>query len=179
MKELKLLLITLITIFSFSSFAQEEKGFEYRNNMQFELGGHGLVYSINYERILINNGSFKTAAQLGISYYPPFIGFRDVWMPIGINEIISFNNHHFKAGLGVIVIREAARHPDNTAADWNWDGFLSGRIGYRYQKPDGRFVFRLGFTPIVETNLFSKYKYNTKLFSDFHPSPAVSIGYGF
>jgi hypothetical protein len=177
MRKLKLLLVSLITIFSFSSFAQEEKGFNYSNNMHFELGGHGLIYSINYERILINNKSFKTAAQIGISYYPSFIGFRDVWIPMGINEIISFNNHHLEVGLGFILIREAIRMPDNSAAEWIWDGFLSGRFGYRYQKPDGRFIFRLGFTPIVETNLFNRY--GDGLFSDFHPLPVASIGYSF
>jgi len=125
------------------------------NSVQLELGGHGLIYSLNYERILSNNDIFKTAGQIGISYYPPVTGIIDVWIPLGINEIISFGNHHIEAGVGVIVIRESTREPDNSASDWNWNGFLSGRIGYRYQKPSGRFILRAGFTPVIESNLFN------------------------
>ena len=63
-----LLLLTLLTI---DYFGQK---IENKNSIQIELGGHGLFYSINYERIIINGDRFKTTGQLGISYYPPNTG---------------------------------------------------------------------------------------------------------
>ncbi|SMG09942.1 hypothetical protein SAMN05661096_00271 [Marivirga sericea] len=181
MKNLIPLLLVIILSSLYSAQAQYSKKFDYQNNFQLELGGHGLIYSINYERILINSELLKTTGQIGIAYYPPFIGFRDVWIPIGINEILSINNHHIEAGVGMVIIREASRDSGNTAIDWFWDGFLSARIGYRYQKPDGRFLFRAGFTPIIETNIFSKLprELSGKFLSEVHPLAAVSIGYNF
>ena len=152
--------------------AQEGKMFQDKNSVQLDLGGHGLFYSINYERILHNGERFNTAAQIGFSYYPPGTGVRDLWIPLGINEIFSFGNHHIEAGLGFIAIREAARDPDNNPDYWFWSNMFSGRIGYRYQKPDGRFLFRAGFTPVLEVNWESNA-------TEFHPLAGVSFGYTF
>jgi hypothetical protein len=181
MKKLIFLLLILFLTSSYSVHAQDSKTFDYKNNIQLELGGHGLIYSINYERILINNELLKTSGQIGIAYYPPLIGFRDIWIPIGVNEILSVNNHHFEAGVGTVIIREAARDSNNTATNWSWDAFLSARVGYRYQKPQGRFLLRVAFTPVVETNLFSKLPRELYggLLSEFHPLAAVSVGYSF
>lgn len=182
MKNIILSFIVLMMLSSISCFSQDFEAFERKNSVQLELGGHGLFYSFNYERILFDNGKFKTAGQIGVSYYPPFIGYIDVWMPIGINEIVSFGHHHFEAGMGIIIIREASRDADNNAVEWSWDHFLSARIGYRFQKPDSRFLFRAGFSPIIETNLFRKndpISYDYGIFTDFHPLPSVAIGYLF
>ena len=43
---------------------------------------------------------------------------------------------------------------------------FSGIVGYRYQAPDGGFVFRIDFTPIVA-------------FGTFLPFGGISAGYGF
>jgi len=49
-----------------------------------------------------------------------------------------------------------------------WSSFLTGRVGYRYQKPNGRFIFRIGFTPLYELDG-----------NELHPSGGLSFGYGF
>jgi len=169
---MKKILISLLFIAAFhSAFCQDEENnkFQNKNSVQLDLGGPGLFYSVNYERILINGNRFKTASQLGMSYYPPRTGIRDLWMPLGINEIYSFGKHHIEAGLGYIVIREALRDPENNPSDWYWSGFMSGRIGYRYQKTGGRLILRASFTPMMEHGTAH----------EFHPSGGISVGYGF
>ena len=152
-----------------SSQNQTSTKFQNKNSAQLELGGYGLFYSINYERILLNSDNFKTASQLGISYYPPTTGVRDLWIPFGINEILSIGKHHIEAGLGYTLIREAARDQENNPLYWFWSGVITGRFGYRFQKPNGRFIFRVAFTPLVE--------YGSSL--QFHPSAGVAVGYSF
>lgn len=162
--------ICIFTLHTVSSQDQRSSKFQNKNSLQFELGGHGLFYSVNYERILVNADRFKTAAQLGFSYYPPSTGVRDFWIPFSINEIISFGNHHIEAGLGYVLLREAARDQENNPDYWYWTDLVSGRIGYRFQKPGGRLIFRAAFTPMIEFN---------NVAFEFHPSAGVAVGYSF
>ena len=41
--------------------------------------------------------------------------------------------------------------------------------GYRFQKPTGKLLFRIGFTPFME--------YQNEI--DIHPSGGIAIGYSF
>jgi hypothetical protein len=186
----KIILLIWLSTISITAICQEQpidNKLQYKNSIQFDVGGHGLFYSLNYERILLNGNNFKTAAQAGISYYPASTGIRDVWIPISINELYTIGNHHIEFGLGIVPIREAARDADNNPRYWFWSGLFSGRIGYRYQKPGGRFLFRAGFTPVVESGL--EYTHLGESmdrtytwvsgFREFIPLAGVSIGYAF
>lgn len=165
--------ILIITCFTLTAFSQKitgaDQSFARNNSIQLELFGHGLFYSVNYERIILNGQKFKTTAQAGISYYPPSTGVIDIWIPVVLNELISFNQHHAEVGAGYIFINEALRGMENEVMSRNWDGFITARLGYRYQKPAGRFLFRAAFTPIFE---YSETK-------EFHPSGGLAVGYIF
>ena len=171
--------IVILLINSNSIRAQNNGIFENKNSVQVEFGGHGLFYSFNYERIFINTNKFKSAGQFGISYYPPKSGIRDIWMPIGINEIFSFNNHHIETGLGFVIIREAIGKPDYSRSDWFWSGLMSGRVGYRYQKPKGHLILRVAFTPFLELSSLSGVRYINGPQAEFIPFGGLSIGYSF
>ena len=167
-----LLFVTLIiansTIFGQDSFNVPTGQLDYKNSIQSELFGHGLYYSINYERILFNDQLFKTTGQIGFSYYPESTGLIELWIPVLLNELISFDKHHIEMGAGYIFTNETDTNtlPDSERV---WGGFFTGRIGYRYQKPTGRFIVRLAFTPIIEY----------KDIKEFHPSGGLSFGYAF
>jgi len=45
---------------------------------------------------------------------------------------------------------------------------MCGNFGYRHQKPNGRFIFRIGFTPLYELDG-----------KELHPSGGLSFGYSF
>ncbi|WKK86617.1 hypothetical protein QYS48_06820 [Marivirga arenosa] len=173
----------LILLISLSNQLSAQE-FNYKNNVQLELGGHGLAYSLNYERIIFDQSKWKTTAQFGMAYYPPFVGFIDLWLPMSINQIYKIGlSHHIEGGLGIIKVYSSTRDADNQAVDWSWDTFFSARLGYRYQKPDSRFLWRIGITPIMETDyLKSEYyipKSYRKIISDFHFMAAFSVGYSF
>jgi hypothetical protein len=141
------------------------KGFDKKNSVQFELFGHGLFYSVNYERVLINRHKFKTTAQAGISFYP--VDIRMLWIPLSVNQLISFNQHHLELGIGQVLTLDSDE----------WEPFGSFRIGYRYQKPEGRFLFRAGFTPFIEYAAALEYKDRRQM--ELYPSGGLAIGYSF
>ncbi len=167
---MKKLLGTLLLVVTASAFAQESDSlrFQYLNNFQIEAGGHCVVYSINYERFFLNSNSYKTSVQIGISYYPPKSGIRDFWIPVSVNGLKSYGKHHVEAGIGMVAVREAIRDAEYEAQEWFWSAFISGRIGYRYQKPNGRLTLRIGFTPLLELDAI-----------EFHPLAGLAVGYTF
>lgn len=149
--------------------AETSLKFETVNSVQAEIFGHGLFYSINYERFIINGSRWKTSVQLGLAYYPPATNVREVWIPVLVNQLYSFNQHHLEGGMGYIVVNEAIPALSNGVMTRAWDGFITARIGYRYQKPGGRFLFRLAFTPIIEY----------RDIDELHPVGGMALGYTF
>jgi hypothetical protein len=169
---MKILITTAIIVLAIQSvFCQEKVNlpfeFQRKNSIQLELFGHGLFYSVNYERILINRENYKTTAQAGFAWYPPATDLREFWVPVSLNELVSFNQHHIEFGLGTVFTNEEMQRltGENTR---DWSTFLTGRVGYRYQKPNGRFIFRIGFTPLYELDG-----------KEFHPSGVLALGYSF
>jgi len=143
--------------------------FKNKNSIQFELFGHGFLYSFNYERIVLNKSHFKTSGQVGLSYYPASSGIINIWIPVAVNEIFSLNNrHHIELGMGCIFSKDI---------DYEWDNFFSGRLGYRYQKPDGKFVLRIGFTPLFDG--ISSSGIGNKFSHHFIPYGGIAVGYSF
>lgn len=148
--------------------------FIYKNSAQVGLGGHGVFYSLDYERVLLNGPKTKTTGQIGLSYYPPAIGIIALWIPVIINELISFNKHHIELGLGYVITKDAIQETSTVSGEW--DGFFAGRLGYRYQKPDGRLLIRVGFTPLLY------YPYDYRMYREipeFIPLGGLAIGYCF
>jgi hypothetical protein len=116
---------------------------------------------------------FKTTGQIGFSYYPPKGGIIQLWIPVVFNELISFDKHHIEFGFGYIFTKEHVSIK-KTESSREWGGFLTGRIGYRYQKPTGRLILRIGFTPFFE---YQDFNFEYRNFEEFHPSGGLSIGY--
>lgn len=144
---MKLIIILFFTLFVTSCFGQDstdvDNKFKYYNNVQIEILGSGAVYSVNYERTILNGNRFKTLAQIGISFWGNK-SWKGFVIPIAVNELISFNRHHIEVGTGV-----SPNFVWRTDQSREWDYFLMGRIGYRYQNPKKKFIFRIGYTPII------------------------------
>lgn len=76
---------------------KDDGKFLYGNSIHFEAGGHGLVYSLNYERNIINTRHFKTSMQVGLSLYPAALDLvSNVLIPYSINQLFSLNQHHIE-----------------------------------------------------------------------------------
>ncbi|MCJ8292041.1 MAG: hypothetical protein MJK07_19900 [Flavobacteriales bacterium] len=176
------LMILLIVLVGFHANSQEEiqtMKFENKNSIQVEFGGHGLLYSFGYERILINGNRFKTAAKVSGSYYPPKTGFLEVWLPISVSEIVSFGSHHVELGVGYTFINSSSFTISGEEIR-EWDGFMTPSLSYRYQKPNGRFMLKAGFTPFIEVSRYTGPTIpGNNLRADFIPSAGLAFGYTF
>jgi hypothetical protein len=104
-----------------------------------ELGGPGLVYSLNFE--------WRPVAPLGLrvgaSLFPLCMFGDCAVVPIALGSVhwIFFDgDHHLELGAGASVA------PEDDAR------FLSPSIGYRYHPREGGFLFRAVFSPVFRMN---------------------------
>jgi hypothetical protein len=156
--------------------AKTDYRFQNRNSVQLELGGHGLIYSLNYERNLLNFNHFKTSVQIGFAFYPKPIDLRSrLWVPISFNQLFSYKQHHLELGIGMVITEyQNYSFGDGMRYEKDLQPLLAGKIGYRYQKPAGRMQYKLLFTPILD-----KEKNFANARVEFIPLGAFSIGYTF
>lgn len=125
-----------------------EKRFSHKNNIQFEVLGHAGLYALKYERVLLNGSLLKSTLEAGIAFYPPVIDMPNFLTPITLNEIFSFGKHHAEIGLGCVLAFDVFNPADGEADLREFNVLYTGRIGYRFQKPKGKYLLRVGFTPI-------------------------------
>ncbi|MCK4344070.1 MAG: hypothetical protein KAX05_02205 [Bacteroidales bacterium] len=136
-----LIVVFLLTnvLFAQTTFSNNEKrilninkpneNIEWKKNSFFlELGGNAFFYSLNYDRLIHTEESLQISSRIGISH----LGI----IPIQLNLLIGGSSHHFEFGIGVLISIE------------DQNVLPTGTIGYRYQKLDGGFLFRIGITPI-------------------------------
>ena len=125
-----------------------------RNTVFLELGGNGMLYSPNYDHLLIYSKWFRTSARAGVFFNwwesKPF-GF-----PLEINGLVGKNKHFLEIGAGVMYsygIEYIHWNAPNVLGKEGYDPYsaihISGRIGYRFQQSKGGFFLRVAYTPIA------------------------------
>lgn len=118
-----------------------------QNTFFVELLGNAAVYSLNYERFF--------TPQLGIRVGGMFLRGEDDTgdeasiglFPIMATYLLGQGNSHFETGLGIGIVTASA---DIDEVDEDFSGsdvYGTATLGYRYQKPEGGVIFRVGFTP--------------------------------
>lgn len=125
----KQILLPLLLVV-FNGFAQD---FEMKkNHANIEFGGAGILYSINYERLLYNYNqhNFKASAGLG-----------SIEDKLFLFEIGYFFGNKHGIELGGLV---------RSSVDFK-NFYPSYRIGYRYQADSG-FTLRIGHVPFFTEN---------------------------
>lgn len=150
-----------------NKFARET--FRYRNSLQLEAFGPGAYYSLNYERNLINLPRMKTSFQIGGAYYPPATGVITLLFPVRLNQLYSFGRHHLESGIGVIFTFSDTDNGATPLRDYDFETFLTASLGYRYQKPDGRWLLKVLFTPVLE--------YENR--RELTPTGSLTLGFNF
>jgi hypothetical protein len=147
--------------------AQELSPFKARNSLYLELLGSGGVYSINYERLF----SVRTDRAYGFRIGPGFNLNGPTSLVGELFTIIGAGNHHGDFGLG---FRGLYGRDSEGPYFTSRRAYLSAvpRVSYRYQKPTGGLMLRVGFTPFIKISEAS----DTRAFL---PWFGVSTGYSF
>ena len=120
----------------------------YNNSIQLVLGGLGGGYSISYERQL-QSDKLNISAEIGYSFVPVNLGWNINHSFIGaINGQLGRNKHKFE--FGPIMNLYTRGNPTDPAilvieGEKPFGIYLGGRIGYRLELPDKRFLFKAHF----------------------------------
>lgn len=127
-----------------------------KNALFIELGGNGGIYSLNYDRILVNKARFRTSLRGGFALLP-VDRTLDLIFVAEHNFLFGRERHFIESGLGLNYIRSLQFEAGST----NYvseQGIGVLRLGYRYQeRMDEGLFFRAGLTPfLLQTNEHDK-----------------------
>ena len=148
----------LFLFISIESKAQSEaEKFTAKNIVYLELGGNAGQYAFTYGRVFHQKGKLKLSASAGFSMWYQGSISNTRWLPAIPVELTAFygkSNHHLELGAGVTSYLDSIIDFDEETFETNdkvvFSGFIPVRIGYRYQKPEGGFFFRVAYTPIID-----------------------------
>ena len=161
------ILVIIILIVPCQSNAQYSLAAPKQNQVYLELGGCGLTYSLNYERLLTE--SFALRGGIGVT--PGWIFFDGTifTVPATGSYLIGEGSSKLEFGLGVTYLTstdiEIFGLPAGSTSLIAFDGI----IGYRGGNPNGGFIFRIAFSPM----------YSPEFDPEFIPYGLISFGVGF
>ena len=166
-RNIKLILLIILFLSSFTTYAQYSTNTYTKNQVYLELGGCGLTYTMNYERFLSHN--FALRGGIGITPGWFVIDGTIFTIPITGSYLIGNGNSKFELGLGATYLTttdiEVFGLPAGSSSLIAFDGI----IGYRGGSPNGGFIFRIAFNPM----------YSSDFDPNFIPYGLVSFGFGF
>lgn len=110
---------------------------------------------MNYERLFKTIRNINVSGEIGISSYHlndyTNTFNPDLIIPFSFNTYYG-NKHHIEISLGQsissIIINSSTDFKPKRETQLNTN--LS--LGYRYQKPKGKIIFRIAYTPLIERN---------------------------
>jgi hypothetical protein len=144
------LLVLLIAVLG----ASEAHAQSPRNAAYFELGGSAIGASFNYERRFTE----VWHGRAGLSWITGENSEEretTVIVPLTVSHVNRpWSSHHLELGGGLtLVTGDTLDLWDSIDDDEKVSSvFLSGIVGYRYQKPAGGFQFRAVLTPVVASD---------------------------
>jgi len=132
----------LIRETTFSQANTSSKANTASSGLYIEVIGQSCSYlSINYDLIFSITTSMKHRIAIRAG-----LGHSIFWHSIPFTvSYVTGRNHNLELGVGLVHVG---------GHGWDGDYFkwtaLTALIGYRYQRPQGGFVFRIGFTPLFK-----------------------------
>lgn len=128
-------LLILCILVSFRVCAQERLN----NSVYIELGGNAYYYSVNFERTFSNS----LFGRIGIGGAP-----RLLVAPLLAGKYFGDGLHHPEIAAGITYIH--SREHDIEIIRHRNQLFATAFIGYRFQRPDNKFIFKAGYTPLYK-----------------------------
>ena len=164
-------LIAILTLYVSKGFSQtqaEPNNDPIKHTAFVELGGSGLLYSLNYERIFQKEGQKTKIARVGFSYFGDFDTSSTVTVPVTFSFLFCESPNFLELGAGPTILH-------------SFEGDITGIaalavIGYRHQHLNrGGIFYRFTLTPFIGE--YSSDKDNWRWIPLFWGG--ASIGWGF
>lgn len=149
-----------------------------RNTLFVEIAGKGGFYSLNYDRILLDKGSWRVAGRVGGMFYRSKLNVVGtnyqtmVTLPFELSYLRGKRNHMVELGIGVTpVYRKYDKVEQYSPNILVFQPTPS--ISYRYQKREGGMFYK---ATVISMFTYVK-KYNSTRNFYLHPWLGLSIGY--
>jgi len=183
-------LLLSFSLFSQSKDSTVQQNIKSKNAIFIEgLGSSASFVSLNYDRIIFQSEITKLTISAGVGLFPVVdkenIAHKNVYyiygLPVSTNLLLGKKKHYAELGVGV-------SYSKGLEASFSSTGrvvlsemlFLVPRVGYRFQRNQGGFFFRIGFTPLV---LLKNYTYSQFIgitpIKTFTPYGGICFGYSF
>jgi len=144
MKRYFLIGILFLTFFKLNAQENSIK----KNAFNVELAGSGLLYSLNYDRLLIIDNRMRFTMNVGTWYIPYVETISDfnymLGVVVGVNTLFGKQTHFLELGINVSYM-----NMKDMEDNYFHTAYLPIRLGYRYQKDEGGLFFRASLMPIV------------------------------
>lgn len=161
------LMIVSQEIMDLKSESEPSDSAQMKNFVSAELGGNGLIYTLNYSRIIFPGKNKRLIVRFGFEYVPSGKFTHFFLFPGELYLQTGRMKHHFEIGAGITYeFREKKYSEDHVY------NYIFLRIGYGHQKPGRKFYYRIGFTPF--TGILT-----SSLDRLIMPFGGVSVGYAF
>ena len=130
------------------------RGMHKTNAWYVEVGGNGLLASVNFDKIFYEAELIKISWRVGAGYAP-----LNLFIPaekdfatflFGFNEMFGMRNKYFEVGINggyTLGLPDIEGYIDGDLIS------IMGTIGFRRQSHDKGFVYRFGFTPMIYPKL--------------------------
>ena len=174
---MKRLIILILVGIPILTKAQELK----RNNVYLELAGASMFYSINYERLWLDNNEHNIATRGGLMYIYLFDEQKRTiaGVPISISYIKSLSKHFFEVGVSFSAIRDTYYLMVNDTETLFIDELVlmpSIRAGLRHQPSEKKLFWNI----LAQASLMAHGETaNYEPYIKFFPMISFGIGYSF
>jgi opacity protein-like surface antigen len=128
-----------------------------QNAVYFELGGNGIIYSVNYDRRFNNTwtgraGFMVISAQATDTDTGDRVDVSLGVFPVMINALLGRGTHRLELGVGPLFAAGGGQIENadvGQVEEFSGAGLagVTGTFGYRRQPLDGGFLFRAGLVP--------------------------------
>ncbi|MDF1673824.1 MAG: hypothetical protein P1U41_09970 [Vicingaceae bacterium] len=169
---MRLLLIIIISFTCLPLISNAQKDIENssinKNSVYLEVGGSGLWYSINYDRILFKREHKALSVRAGISYLGDFSDTNAITIPISASFLYGRNKNFLEVGGGPTTLHSFAESITGVGA--------IGIIGFRHQHTNNKgLMYRIVFNPFLVEYSTDKGYWNWVAI----PWAGISLGYTF
>jgi hypothetical protein len=134
---------------SWSGEVEERRPRRAENLVFAEVGGNGIFYSVDYERLL-GDGAYSIRAGLGFVRLKPGTATASVFtLPVLANYYLGGRDHKLQLGAGITFISVSGTQRDSVVGVTGFVPAPTFAVGYRYLPAHGGFTFFAGVTPLL------------------------------
>lgn len=151
-----------------------------QNNVYLEIAGASMYYSVNYERLWLDNENYNISTRAGLMYIPFFDDQSRtiVGIPIGASYLKKLSKDYLELGISFSVIRDTYNIHINNSDTFIDELILmpSIRAGLRHQPTDTKLFWNI----LAQASMMAHSETERdEPYIEFLPLFSLGIGYSF